>query len=113
MTAAPTEVRQLRDDLLVENVAARVDAQHCGTAVRPLGDQALLVGDVHLVHGLEEGRADVLASQCHLHLDDDEVRSPDPALGVPVADVELQLGGLPLHALVVVDAEGEQLQLLD
>lgn len=113
VAAAPTEVRQLRHNLLVEHVAAREDAQHGGAAVRPLGHQALLVGDVHLVHGLEEGRADVLAGQALLHLDGDEVRSPDPALGVPVADVELQLGGLPLHALVVVDAEGEHLQLLD
>ena len=32
---------------------------------------------------------------------------------VPVVDIELQLGCLPLHALIVVDAEGEQLQLLD
>ena len=89
MTAASTEVRQLRDDLLVENVAARVDAQHCGTAVRPLGDQPGRVGDVELVHGPEDSVTDVLSGQPLLHLDGDQVRPANPVLGVPIADVEL------------------------
>jgi len=113
VAAAPAQVRQLRHHLLVEDVTAGVDAQHGGAAVRPLGHHALLVGNVELVHGLEDRAGDVLPGEAHLHLDCDQVRSPDPAPGVPVADVELQLGGLPLHALVVVEAEGPQLELLD